>query len=626
MIKFKKMNILFPVIGAIALWIKTYLIYKTAFQIKIENWMQEFILFINPASFLLFVFGLSLFFKSEKVRIRYIVLMSVFLSLIIYANVVFYRFFTDFLTLPVLFQTSNFSDLGDSAVAEIHWWDFVYFIDVIILMLLVKFKPSLVTFKQTNRINRRAYFLVTGAVLLLNLGLAEAQRPQLLSRTFDREILVKNIGSFNYHLYDIFLQSKTSAQKALADGSNLIDIENYVRANYAKPNEKLFGIAKGRNVIVISLESTQSFVINSKVNGQVITPFLNEFIQDSYYFDQFYHQTGQGKTSDSEFLVENSLFPLNRGAVFFTHASNEYNSLAETLNQNGYFTAGMHANNKSFWNRDIMYKSLGYQRFYSSTSYSITDENSVGWGMKDIPFFEQSVDLMKNMPTPFYAKMLTLTNHHPFILNESDKLINEYTSSDKTVNRYFTTVRYQDEAIKKFIEKLKVAGLYDHSIIVMYGDHYGISENHHHSMGEYLGKEITPYVNLDLQRVPFIIHIPGVTDNGRGKVLSEVGGQIDIRPTILHLLGVDTKKDIQFGKDLFSPDHLNFTVLRDGQFITDKYAWTANNCYLRDTGEVIDKSFCRDFQEKANMELDYSDKIIYGDLLRFYTSTVSDNL
>ena len=189
-----------------------------------------------------------------------------------------------------------------------------------------------------------------------------------------------------------------------------------------------------------------------------------------------------------------------------------------------------------------MYKSLGYQRFYSSTSYSITDENSVGWGMKDIPFFEQSVDLMKNMPTPFYAKMLTLTNHHPFILNESDKLINEYTSSDKTVNRYFTTVRYQDEAIKKFIEKLKVAGIYDHSIIVMYGDHYGISENHHHSMGEYLGKEITPYVNLDLQRVPFIIHIPGVTDNGRGKVLSEVGGQIDIRPTILHLLGVDTKK------------------------------------------------------------------------------------
>ncbi|MGE8204508.1 LTA synthase family protein [Heyndrickxia sp. NPDC080065] len=618
MSKLKKANILLPIVAAIFLWIKTDIVYKTAFNIKIENWMQEFILLINPASFLFFVFGVSLYFKSEKVRNRYILLMSFVLSFVIYANVVFYRFFTDFLTLPVLFQTNNFSDLGDSAAAEIYWSDFVYFFDVIILILIVRFKPKMVNFKKTTRINRRAYFLVTAAILFLNLGLAEAERPQLLTRTFDREILVKNIGSFSYHLYDIFLQSKTSAQKAMADGSNLIDVENYVRANYVKPDKKLFGVAKGRNVIVISLESTQSFVINSKVNGQVITPFLNDFIKDSFYFDNFYHQTGQGKTSDAEFLVENSLYPLNRGAVFFTHASNKYNSMAQRLNENGYYTAGMHANNKSFWNRDIMYKSLGYQQFYSATSYNITDENSVGWGMKDIPFFQQSVDLMKEMPKPFYAKMLTLTNHHPFVLDESDKLIDEYTSNDKTVNRYFTTVRYTDESIKEFITKLKESGLYDHSIIIMYGDHYGISENHNIAMGEYLGKEVTPYVSVDLQKVPFIVHIPGVTDKGKGKLISEVGGQIDIRPTILHLLGIDTKKDIQFGEDLFSPEHHNYVVLRDGQFITDKYVWAGGTCYSKETEEAIDKNNCTKYQEKAGTELDYSDKIIYGDLLRFY--------
>lgn len=43
------------------------------------------------------------------------------------------------------------------------------------------------------------------------------------------------------------------------------------------------------------MESTQSFVINKKINGKEITPFLNEFIKDSFYFDNFYHQTGQGK-------------------------------------------------------------------------------------------------------------------------------------------------------------------------------------------------------------------------------------------------------------------------------------------------------------------------------------------
>ncbi|GIN85486.1 lipoteichoic acid synthase-like YqgS [Heyndrickxia sporothermodurans] len=618
MSKLNKASIILPIVGALFLWIKTYIVYKTGFHIKIENWMQEFILILNPASFLLFIFGLSLFFKTEKVRNGYILFVSFLLSFIIYANVVFYRFFTDFLTLPVLFQTSNFGDLGESASAEINWWDFFFFIDVFLLLMIIKMKPKMVNFQSIKRVNRRAYFLVTAAILFLNLGLSEAERPQLLSRTFDREILVKNIGTYNYHLYDLFLQSKSSAQKAMADGSRLVDVENYVRANYVKPNEKLFGIAKGRNVIVISLESTQSFVINSKVNGQVITPYLNQLIKDSYYFDHFYHQTGQGKTADAEFLIENSLYPLNRGAVFFTHASNKYNSLATKLNENGYYTSGMHANNKSFWNRDIMYKSLGYQKFYSSNSYTITDENSVGWGMKDIPFFQQSVDLMKEMPKPFYAKMITLTNHHPFTLDESDRFIEEYTSNDKTVNRYFTTVRYEDESIKEFMIKLKQAGLYDKSIIIMYGDHYGISENHHLAMGQYLGKEITPFVHADLQKVPFIVHIPGVTDKGRGKIISKVSGQIDVRPTILHLLGIETKKDIQFGEDLFSPDHRNFTIFRDGQFVTDKYVWAANTCYSKNTEEQVDKELCRIYKENTATELNFSDEIIYGDLLRFY--------
>ncbi len=203
----------------------------------------------------------------------------------------------------------------------------------------------------------------------------------------------------------------------------------------------------------------QSFVINNDMNGEVVTPFLNEFIKDSYYFDDFYHQTGQGKTSDSEFILENSLYPLNRGAVFFTHSGNQFDSMAKKLGEQGYFTSTMHANNKSFWNRDIMYEALGYDYFYSATDYNITPENSVGWGMKDIPFFEQSVDLMKEMPKPFYTKMITLTNHHPFRLDEEDKFIDEFDSKSGTLNRYFQTVRYMDEAVKDFIQKLKDEGL-----------------------------------------------------------------------------------------------------------------------------------------------------------------------
>ncbi len=110
-----------------------------------------------------------------------------------------------------------------------------------------------------------------------------------------------------------------------------------------------FMVWQKAKMIVVSLESTQSFVINKTVNGEEITPFLNQFIKESYYFNNFYHQTGQGKTSDSEFIIENSLYPLGRGAVFFTHAQNEYKAIPEILTEKGYNTATFHANNKSFW-------------------------------------------------------------------------------------------------------------------------------------------------------------------------------------------------------------------------------------------------------------------------------------
>jgi len=602
--------------AALLLWVKTYIVYKTSFDIKIENIRQEIIVIINPISFLLFILGGSLFVK-EKNQNRYILFVSFLVSTVLYSNVVFYRFFNDFLTVPVLFQTRNLSDLGSSVNELLQISDLMYFVDFFVLHAIVKIKPGFLLESGKTKISKKGFFLMTFAIMFLNLGLAEIERPQLLTRTFDREMLVKNIGTYNYHLYDLFLQSKSTAQRVLADGGELIDIDNYIHANYKKPNKQLFGMAKGKNVILISLESTQSFVINETVNGQEITPFLNQLIKESYYFENFYHQTGQGKTSDSEFIVENSLYPLSRGAVFFTHAGNDFTATPEILNENGYFTASLHPNNKSFWNRDIMYQSIGYKRFYDLDDYEINEENSVGWGLKDQAFFEQSIQHLKEMPKPFYAKFITLTNHFPFELDKEDQFIKPFTSTDKTVNHYFLTVRYMDEALKKFFQQLKVEGLYDDSIIIIYGDHYGISENHHKAMEEFLGKEITSFESTQLQRVPLIIHIPGQ----KGKTYSTVSGQIDLKPTILHLLGIETKKTIEFGTDVFSKDKLELTVLRDGSFITKDYVFTKDTCYRKITGEQTERNACEPFFEKAKTELEYSDKIINGDLLRFYQDT-----
>ena len=78
-------------------------------------------------------------------------------------------------------------------------------------------------------------------------------------------------------------------------------------------------------------------MVNKRIDGQEITPFLNSMIENKelFYFDNLYHQVGQGKTSDAEFIMDTALYPLSRGAVFFTHPENNYISMTGLLKEKG---------------------------------------------------------------------------------------------------------------------------------------------------------------------------------------------------------------------------------------------------------------------------------------------------
>ncbi len=606
----------FMLIAALMLWVKTYIVYKISFDISVNSIVEEFILFINPLCFILFVLGISIFIKEKNYK-RYVIIASFFISLLLYVDVVYYREFTDFITLPLIMMTGNFTGVASSVFSLIKVTDIIMFVDIAVLIFLSRKKPNLAKGSKFFALEKVLYFGMVIFIGFFNYGLATTQRTQLLTRTFDREMLVKYLGTYNYHIYDIFLQTKTSATRAMANSNQFIEIEDYLNDKKTDINDDYFGIAKGRNVVIIHMESIQSFVINNYVGDDEVTPFLNDLIEESYYFDNFYHQVAQGKSSDTEFLQDTSLYPLNRGAVFFSHVNNKYITLPNIVKDNGYYAAVFHGNNASFWNRDVMYKTLGYDNYFAKDYYNVTEENSVNYGLKDIDFFEQSIDLIKDLPQPFFTKFITLTNHYPFNLDEEDKLIEEYWSKDNIVNRYFTTVRYSDEALKIFFEKLKEAGLYENTVFIMYGDHYGIARHRKEAMSMYLNKEMTNVDTMQLQRVPLIIHIPGVTDKDP-QVLSTVGGHIDLKPTILHLLGINDDNDLGFGTDLFAPERNDCVILRDGSFITEKYIYDGGICYDISTGEEVDPSVVEAYIEKANLELSYSDQIIYGDLFRFY--------
>ncbi|MFA9557504.1 LTA synthase family protein [Evansella sp. AB-rgal1] len=601
------------------LWIKTIVVGFVDFNITLENPLQFIILLLNPIPFMMLFFG-WIFTRKPSRQGSYVLLFSLLCTIVLYVNGVYHREFTDYITVPLLLVGSNMADLQSSILTLVEWKDIIYFVDIVILVAVFWMKKEQIkaipkySFKQLV-----PYFSLFLILAVVNIGLANIERPQLLTRSFDRELLVKNVGIYNFHLYDVYLHTTTRAQRVFASVDELDEITEFMDEETIVDQDdtfELFGAGKGKNVILISAESVQNFVINNTVNGEEITPFLNELIKDSFYFEEFYHQTAQGKTADAEFLVDNSLYPLSRGSVFFTHATNEYYSLPEIMVEHGYFTASLHANKGSFWNRDLMYETLGYNKFYTDDYYEITEENSVGWGLKDIDFMEQSVQHMVEMPKPFHAKLITLTNHFPFDLDDEDKFIDEFDSNSKTLNQYFPTVRYTDEAIRIFFDQLKETGIYEDSIVIIYGDHYGISKNHNKAMGQYLQKEVTPFVEVQLQQVPMIIHIPGF----EGKKISSVGGQIDIRPTLLYLLGIEMESQMIFGKNLFSKEREELVILRNGSFITKDAIYTRNTCYSKETGEPFDldgENPCSHYMEDVQLQLDYSDRIIYGDLFRF---------
>ncbi|MFC7060949.1 LTA synthase family protein [Halobacillus seohaensis] len=595
-------------------WIKMYIIQGSIFTLGVENANEAAILAFNPLSSILLLFGIGILLAGRRgLLVTYIIG-----SVVLYVNVLFYREYSDFVTIPMLGQVANLAGLGGSITNILSVTDIFLFVDVLAaVFLLFYLKPARFQRFMPKRREGLVLAIVAIPLFLVNLAWAETERTDLLERAFDRNMLVKYIGVINFHVYDIVLQGQTEMKKTFADSNELVPALNYLNEKKSEPNSEMTGVAEGKNVIALSLESTQTFVVDNKLNGKELTPYFNDLKEEGAYFSNFYHQVKQGRTSDSEFMLDNSMYGLNRGAAFFTHSGNEYEATPEVLGEHGYTSTNMHANDKTFWNRNVMYDSLGYDEFYSKEDYDVTEEKSYGWGYLDEYFFMDSLDKMENLEQPFYNKMITLTNHHPFTLPEDKKYIEEGETSSGTLNRFFQTIRYQDEALKQFVEEFKKSDLYDDTILVIYGDHFGISENHQEAMGQYLDKDINEYEQFQLQRVPLLMIGEGIEPQKN----DTVGGQIDLRPTIMNLLGVEDDNPVQFGHDLFSEDRRQMMITRDGDFANEEYVGVKGMCYDRETGEEIEEEACKPGFETAEEELAISDSIIYGDLLRYLDET-----
>lgn len=601
--------------------LKTYFSYYVDFSLGVKGLVQNLILLMNPYSLIALILSIFLFFKGKKAY-WFIFIGGFLLTFLLYANVVYFRFFSDFLTFSTLNQASNVESMGGAVSASFKWYDFVYFLDTIVYLFILIFKRSWLDKRVFSKKFVPVVMAASIALFFLNLAFAETDRPELLTRTFDHKYLVKYLGPYNFTVYDGVKTIQNNQQKALASEDDLTRVLNYTKQKNTEPNPEYYGIAKKKNIIKIHLESFQTFLINKKVNGKEVTPFLNKLStgnDDFRYYPNFFHQTGQGKTSDSEFTMDNSLYGLPQGSAYSLKGDNTYQSLPAILDQKeGYTSDVMHGDYKTFWNRDQIYKHFGIDKFYDATYYDMSDENVVNLGLKDKPFFKASAEYQSKMKQPFYSHLITLTNHYPFTLNSEDASIDKPNTGDSTVDGYIQTAHYLDQALEQYINDLKAKGLYDDSVIMIYGDHYGISENHNNAMEKLLGEQITPAKFTDLNRTGFWLKIPGKN----GTVDETYAGQMDVMPTILHLVGIDSKNYLMFGTDMLSKDHNDVIPFRNGDFITKDYKFVNGKVYSNKNNELITTP-PKDLEKnkkQVEKDLEMSDEVLNGDLFRFYNN------
>ena len=606
-------------------WIKTYLTYITKFNLGVVGSMQNFLLLINPLPTAILLIGNGLFFKGRK-SYWIMVIIDFLLSLWLFSNILYYREFSDFLSTSIIKTSGSTSDnLGKSIAGITKGTDFLVFLDVVIIVLLIAFKVFKI---DVRRLKLKVSLLIEGLAVVLigtNLTMAQKDRSGLLTRTFDNNYIVKYLGLNAFAVYDGVKTAQNNAIMAKANHSDLKTVQSYIKKNYIAPNPEYYGVAKNKNVLVIHLESFQQFLIDYKWHGKEVTPNLNKLYHanDTISFDNFFNQVGQGKTSDAEMMLENSIFGLQSGSAMSSYGtSNTFESAPAILGQKaGYTSAVMHGGAGSFWNRDNAYKSFGYNYFMPLSYYQNKKGYYLGYGIKDKLFFDQSIKYMEHLPQPFYLKMITVTNHYPYDLDKKNQSIDKTDTGDKTVDGYVQTAHYLDQAIGELMSYLKKSGLEKNTLIMLYGDHYGISGNHHKASAQLLDKDsFNNFDNLQFQRVPLMFHMPGL----KGGINHTYGGEIDVRPTLFNLLGINDQNMIQFGHSLLAKNAPQIVAQRNGDFITPKYSKVEGSYYYTQSGKRIThpskevKAQLASISNTVTTELSLSDRVITGNLLRFY--------
>ena len=294
------------------------------------------------------------------------------------------------------------------------------------------------------------------------------------------------------------------------------------------------------NVVVIALESfSKEYIgaINGKSKG--CTPFLDSLISESLTFTKAF---SNGKTSIDGIPAIVSSIPTWMNEPFITspYGSNQINSLANLLKEQGYSTAFFHGGTNGTMGFDAFANIAGYDDYYGRTEYNNENDYDGNWGIWDEEFLQFSANSINIKKQPFFATIFTLTSHHPYDVPKRYK--SKFNEGLLPIEK---SISYSDFALKKFFETAKKMPWYKNTLFVLTADHTGVSNDPYYTniIGNY--------------SIPLIYFMP---DGKLKGVDSTITQQIDIMPSVLDLLNFPSTY-FSFGTSVFDTSALHFAFI-----------------------------------------------------------------
>lgn len=555
--------------------------------------------------------------KNNKFAYIYLNIIYTIATIIIYANFLYYSYSTNFLSFYQIGNLKYAKDIGSGAACIINFQNLLMFwTDNVLIAILsaIAFKKS----KHTNYNNKKLQLILTSIIIISNIFVVAKDINGIYKeKTYNKSLIVKDISIYYYHYEDakeyfsnMFVKEKIDEERLKTAYQNNITNK--------EQSTKYTGIAKDKNVIILQLESLNDYIIGKTVNGKEIMPNLNKFFSENIYCSEMYNQ-GLGTTADSEFEMENSMYPLENGYVFQKYYNNKWNDIYKVLREEGYYTSFMHPNDSNYWNREEVYKK-GYNiDEYNDINKFPFIEKAAGF-YSDEGFFEEAVNIMSSYEGKFCTTLVSVTTHIPFeltgISNLEDKLTISYDDvleyEDAIYKNYIISCNFVDYAFGKFIQGLEDKGIIDNSILVVYGDHgAGLTcIDDIKRIYQENGVEYTEFEDAIRDvHIPFAIKIPEVED---ADTINRAVSKIDIKPTILDLL--DVKDKFSIGNSIFSEKDYSF--IKGLGFVTSKKYCLNDKYYNRDNLEEIEiDEETRKLLYKMEEEIYLSDTIIKNNLI-----------